>query len=248
MSNGRQGVLIGMSHSFGERFLQDYAGQLISNPRVAIVELIANAYDAGASTVNIRWPSAAMDEMSIEDDGTGMTRAEFETRWQELSYNRLHEQGEEVLFPPGAKKSHRVAFGRNGKGRLAAFCFADVYHIRTCKGGKSTTARVELTQDRNAAFRVTVDSEKDSNEHGTRIWAIAERRGIESDSLTQIIGSKFLVDPSFEIKVNGRPVQLLELEHLETSSLEIQPFGQLTVYQIDSMDHTRTGRLRGITW
>jgi len=249
VSNSTQGLLNGMTHSFGERFLQDYAGQIISNPRIAVVELIANAYDAGAGRVDIRWPSATTEEMSIADDGTGMTRSEFERRWQELSYNRLQEQGEEVQFPPGAKRrAHRIAFGRNGKGRLAAFCFADTYFIRTCKGGTCTIARVELAQGRNSAFHVTVESEEDSEDQGTKIWATAERRGIEADALTQIIGSQFLVDPSFDIKVNGRAVQLLDLENLETSSLDVEPFGQLTVYQIDGVDQTRTGRLRGITW
>jgi hypothetical protein len=45
-----QGVL------FDDRFLDKYAGPIISDPAVAIVELVANAWDAYATQVDIVWP------------------------------------------------------------------------------------------------------------------------------------------------------------------------------------------------
>ena len=44
--------------TFGSNFLRDYAGHIISDPRVSIIELIANAYDAGATRVEVKWPGA----------------------------------------------------------------------------------------------------------------------------------------------------------------------------------------------
>ena len=38
---------------FEFRFLDDYAGQIIRDPAVALVELVANAWDAYATSVHI---------------------------------------------------------------------------------------------------------------------------------------------------------------------------------------------------
>ena len=42
--------------SFGPKFLQDHAGHIMTDPRIALVELVANSYDAGAPLVEITWP------------------------------------------------------------------------------------------------------------------------------------------------------------------------------------------------
>ncbi len=44
---------------FGEAFLEDHAGRIISDPYVAVVELVANCWDAGARKVDITWPDKA---------------------------------------------------------------------------------------------------------------------------------------------------------------------------------------------
>ncbi len=66
--NGSQGLL------FDPRFLETYAGErILKSPRTAIVELVANAWDAGATRVRIRWPDADLGgEFSIEDNGEGI--------------------------------------------------------------------------------------------------------------------------------------------------------------------------------
>jgi len=63
--------------AFGASFLRDHAGQIITDPRIALIEMVANGYDAGATQVSIRWPSSVGDPWSLEDNGTGMTPAEF---------------------------------------------------------------------------------------------------------------------------------------------------------------------------
>jgi DNA mismatch repair ATPase MutL len=60
-----------MGAQFGPNFLTDHAGQIMSDPRVAVMELLANASDAGAIKVKIVWPSGVGEEFSMEDDGTG---------------------------------------------------------------------------------------------------------------------------------------------------------------------------------
>jgi len=112
---------------YDQRFIEDYLGGKMSSDVVtAIVELIANAWDAGAKNVKIEWPIESNEKFSITDDGHGLTRAEFSTRWTRLSYNRQQGQGNEVEVPEDNDISNkRTAYGRNGKGRFSAFCFAD---------------------------------------------------------------------------------------------------------------------------
>jgi len=56
---------------------QHHAGQIISEPRTAILELIANSYDAGATSIII-WPPEKGQKFSVTNDGIGMIRAEFD--------------------------------------------------------------------------------------------------------------------------------------------------------------------------
>src|ERR1022692_3404642 len=86
--------------SFSINFLRDHAGHIITDPKIAVNELIANAFDAGATAADITWPDDRVGEFAIEDNGTGMTESEFNRRWRTLSYDRLKEQGSTVEFPP----------------------------------------------------------------------------------------------------------------------------------------------------
>ena len=121
-SKGNTGENLELPFSFSPNFLRDHAGHIITDSKTAITELIANAYDAGATAVDITWPDDKTGTFAIADNGTGMTADEFSRRWRTLSYDRLKEQGADVEFPPRVPKRKRTAFGRNGKGRHAAFC------------------------------------------------------------------------------------------------------------------------------
>ncbi len=234
--------------AFGSNFLRDHAGPITTDPRIAILELVANAYDAGASRVEIIWPSGVSGEIKVTDNGTGMTRDEFARRWGTLSYNRIQEQGAEVVFPPGVKKHSRIAFGRNGKGRYSPFCFADSYTVTTTKDGKRIIAQVRLTDGGSEPFHSDIESEMDSLGHGTMITAHAYRRLLPPETIAELIGSKFSVDPSFFVSLNGRQISLQTLKALHTATLNVDGVGSIMIHRIDASMQDRTIKLRGITW
>jgi len=90
--SGGQGTL------FDERFLGRHAGAIMSDPTTALVELVANAWDAYATKVEIQWPDRETGAaFRIEDNGLGMSADEFEIRWRTLDYNRLSYQGATVM-------------------------------------------------------------------------------------------------------------------------------------------------------
>jgi len=54
------------------RFLESWVGSIITNPTTAIVELVANCWDAYATEVKITWPDpTTQKQYSISDDGQG---------------------------------------------------------------------------------------------------------------------------------------------------------------------------------
>ncbi len=234
--------------AFADRFLQDHAGQIISEPRTAILELIANSYDAGATEINIVWPTEKGQMFSVTDNGIGMTKAEFEKRWKTLCYDRTADQGTEVVFPKGVRGIKRTAFGRSGKGRHAPFCFADSYEVATTKDGDSIRVRVGLALAGTTPFEITPIGDSKKKGSGTVISAILERHLLGIDELRQLIGSKFIVDPSLCIKVNEQSVELMSLEGLKTTEIPLEGHGTITIHFIDSIEHYRSARLRGITW
>jgi len=107
-------------------FFQDYAGKLVADTNVALVELVANCWDAGAKRVDITWPENNGGYFEITDDGHGMTKDEFEKIWGKFNYNRRDNQGVTVDIP-GLSNQKRKVYGRNGKGRYSLFCFSDTY-------------------------------------------------------------------------------------------------------------------------
>ncbi|MGE5528240.1 MAG: ATP-binding protein [Patescibacteria group bacterium] len=236
------------SFSFGPRFLHDHAGRIITDPRIALVELVANSYDAGASLIKIQWPDNIGGIFQVEDNGTGMTMDEFNKRWRTLSYSRVLEQGPYVEYPPDVKGTKRIAFGQNGKGRYSPFCFADAYEVETWKNGNSIVARVELTQGGIEPFHCEIITEGTRKGHGTCIRAAIDRNQISVASVSEAIGSKFLVDPFFSVFINEIKLELFSLSGIASTSLQLDPYGTVVIHQIDAQMQDRTMFLRGITW
>jgi hypothetical protein len=239
---------LSLPFTFGSNFLKDHAGHIISDPRVAITELIANAYDAGATSVEITWPGESTGQFRISDNGIGMSLDEFNRRWRTLSYDRSQEQGDAVEFPPGVTRRNRTAFGRNGKGRHAAFCFADSYELCTKKDGASLRAEVRLTEGGTTPFDVRIVEQSNSKRHGTIISAIADHGLLAEDYIRDVIGGRFLVDPSFSIFVNGKPVQLVDVRTLSTASVTLEPWGTVEIRWLDAPAQDRSAKLKGLTW
>ena len=215
-----QGVL------FEDNYLVRTHKTLTSNPIVALTELVANAWDAGASLVRIVIPQALGQELSIEDDGTGLTKEEFLTRWPTLSYNRLAHQGEKVIFPPDKEHNVRIAFGRNGIGRHGMLCFAPEYSVITTKGKTKCTFNVST---RNQALAITPEFEETlpNDNHGTRLFAIVEQNRPDPERVLEELAKRFIADPSFVVEVNGKTIDTSDLmRDAKTTSFSIEYEGK----------------------
>lgn len=120
---------------FEEDYLLRTLGPIARIPDIALTELVANAWDAGACKIEILIPDQYNEEIFITDDGSGMTEDQFIKRWMTLGYDRLKHQGLMAEFPPKRSEWRRPAYGRNGVGRHGLLCFADSYMVETHRLG-----------------------------------------------------------------------------------------------------------------
>ena len=66
---------------FEEGYLEKSSGNIVKDADFAITELVANAWDAGATEVQIKLAKEIGDHFLIIDNGHGMSRIEFDARW-----------------------------------------------------------------------------------------------------------------------------------------------------------------------
>src|ERR1035437_3369628 len=90
---------VGQGCLFEQDFLRRTLGAIANTPEIALTELVANAWDAGASNVQIALPEEIGEFLRIEDDGTGMSASDFRRKWMTLGYDRVRNQGKFAEFP-----------------------------------------------------------------------------------------------------------------------------------------------------
>jgi hypothetical protein len=242
---------------YGERAFEDYLGdRILSDKKIAIIELVANAWDAYATQVDIRWPNVETNQpFSIQDNGSGMTAQEFEKCWMTLSYNRQEEPNGKYATPPPSLKNppNRTAYGTNGKGRHAGLCFSDEsYFVETSKSGKCITYKVTKNTLGNAPFNCEKISEKDTQETGTRIYTQSPvKTTIQPDDIRAEIGMRFSHDPRFNVAVDGIRVTFEDIPSQNTQTLEtihLNSGDTIEIAAIDIKSTDRQAKHHGIAW
>lgn len=236
---------------FEKNFFGRSHGSITRNSDIALTELVANAWDAGAFTVKITIPSQAGDDLVVEDDGCGLTPAEFSSRWMTLAYSRTAHQGTEVEFPPG-RTSHRHAFGRNGVGRHGLFCFGNAYDVLTCKAGVRFAVAIEDASDVGDHDPVKVRSSTISKAPGalpgTRLSVRVQRQLPDPEQIRELLACRFVADPEFRILVNDVVVVPHETDKLVHQ--EVVTVGTVKVHlkTYDSGTTGRTARQSGVAF
>ena len=234
----------------GSLFEVDYLirtlGALVNYPEIALTELVANAWDAGATTVNISIPEDYGSKLIIEDNGTGLSKEQFLNRWMKLGYNRLKHQGKNVIFPKGIN-SKRLAYGRNGVGRHGLLCFNNEYTVITNSEGKKSTFLI-TTISETQPFVIKDYKFETSNKTGTRLEVIVVKNLPKADKILDIISARFLHDPKFIVSINKKTVPLKQLIGLINSKEIILKNIKLNIHFIDSQKSARSTLYQGIAF
>lgn len=235
---------------FGTRFLESFVGKhILYDPKVAILELIANAWDAGATNVDIIWPTNDNEQsFSITDNGIGMTEEEFLIRWKTLSYDRISSQGEtiNVFHKP------RTVFGKNGVGRFAGFCFGDAYCVYSRKADKEICYEVQQGYG-DAPFKLIkkLSSSKIKSGSGTSIYIEAMSNiGVSEEVIRSEIGMRFLTDPNFVCYVNGKRVNFsdIDIHCIKNEDIFLINGDKISIKVIETNGSDKTTKQHGIAW
>jgi hypothetical protein len=233
---------------FEEDYLLRELGPVAHVPQVALTELVANAWDAGASKVDLFLPSEPGGTLTVVDDGHGMTAAQFSKRWMTLRYDRLKHQSSKVEFPKGSNAKLRKAYGRNGVGRHGLLCFGDQYQVETWRDSKLCTFVVG-TESGPSPFVVRSEEFAERDGSGTRLSVSVTRKLPDIKEIVTVLAARFVHDPAFQIRVNGVPLTLAKLEqHARTHLLELSDGRSAKVIVIDSTQQNHSSIHQGVAF
>lgn len=197
-------------------------GAVANLPDVSMSELVANAWDAGASEVRITIPKELGQRIEIADDGIGITEEQFRNRWMKLGYQRLKHQSEWAEFPPERKDQKRRAYGRNGIGRHGLLCFSDQYTVETRQYNEKTGRRFTVRQSSgDSPFNLVAEEAVKRTIHGTTLWTVITRALPDPDDLRDSLAFRFLYDPGFKIILNGEAVTIDDHKIVASGSLKL---------------------------
>ena len=151
---------------------------LYSNVPAVLSEVVANAWDADADSVDIVI-NPTVGKIVIDDNGVGMTAQEINDRYLFVGYDkRAHE-------PARTPIHDRLLMGRKGIGKLAVFSIADTVEVFSAKGGDKNCLRMsapaikKLIQKGNGDYHPEPIEASDFNvTRGTRIVLRDLRRGL----------------------------------------------------------------------
>ena len=90
---------------------------LYSNTPAVLAEVIANAWDADATKVNVDFDTTEM-KITVEDNGNGMNSADINDKYLRVGYQKRVKEG---LITKGGRKP----MGRKGIGKLSLFSIAN---------------------------------------------------------------------------------------------------------------------------
>lgn len=233
---------------FEDDYLLRELGQVAHVPQVALTELVANAWDAGASRVDLVLPTEIGGILTVTDDGHGMTPEQFKKRWMTLRYTREKYQGFNVEFPTGRTACPRKAYGRNGIGRHGLLCFANEYEVKTWRDGILATFVVG-TGAGSSPFVCRSETEEKHIGSGTRLQVQVTRKLPDADEILTVLSARFIHDPEFEVRVNGKLRPFTEIDgRISEETLCLSAGRHAKVIVIDSTRLNHSSLHQGIAF
>jgi hypothetical protein len=191
---------------------------LYSNVPAVVSEMVANAYDADAETVDV---NVKDDEIVIKDDGLGMSVSDANAKFLTVGYDKRAHETE-------TPKLYRKPMGRKGIGKLSAFAIAEKVQIQSIKSDPKTEKEIG-----RAAFVMDVgEIEKEAKakkpyypsplstsdfdfDKGTRIvLTLRKKRSVNPEYIRINLARRFsVIGRQFEVLVNTKRVTPAERQY-----------------------------------
>lgn len=108
----------------------------------AVAELVANAYDADATKVEVRISGSVPDQtIEVSDNGHGMSWEDLNEKYLRIGRNRRNDDG------TTSEGGRRRVSGKKGLGKLALFGIGSCVQVRTTRAGSTDGTVITLDWD-----------------------------------------------------------------------------------------------------
>jgi HSP90 family molecular chaperone len=214
---------------FDPSTLEHLGIQMYSRLPNALAELIANAYDADASIVEIKLYDSDENNKKIEiiDDGMGMSFEEVNDKFLRIGRHRRTFDGNRKT-PKG-----RIITGRKGLGKLALFGIGKNIQITTKNGGSTDELTFDLNwnditncDDSEYKPNFTIQQDKEAVESYTRIVLseLERKSAFDLDLISNSLSRLFnLMDDNFRIFLSLNDDNCIEItKELKYSNIETE--------------------------
>ena len=212
--------------------LTSILGENYRSTESAIKELVDNAWDADAGSVEILMPEPfEKAEIVIEDNGSGMTEKEIRNEYLFIARSRTSRKGE---FTP---HKNRKVKGRKGIGKFAGLLVAGEMKLISKARGVETTLTIikdEILKwkDDLEKLDLQISSKKCSkDETGTIIILKNLNQNLHFPNparLSQILITEYGRENDFEIFINEKPLDIQDLKgHSQKGSTSTDLAGEV---------------------
>ncbi|MFM2482806.1 ATP-binding protein [Celerinatantimonas sp. YJH-8] len=201
--------------------------ELIGDDRLAVFELVKNAYDANARSVDVtlNLESESPNIIVWDHDGFGMTKDDILNKWMEIgtdskrSKNRLRTPGLNRL-PLGEKGVGRLAVHKLGNELIINTRAKDSNEYKIAIDWTSLISKAEYIQDTKVTITKLDTPEFFPSETGTRIkigalnntnWTRGELRRLKRLLTSLISPFKSVSDFEVNLEIPGREKEIADL-------------------------------------
>lgn len=198
--------------------LEHLGVNLYSNVPAVLSEVVANSWDADATNVEIK---IGQNEITITDDGHGMTLDDINDKYLYVGYKRRNQEG-------GATLLGRAVMGRKGIGKLSLLSIADTVQVETFKDGAQNGFIISrqdiehhIAQNGEGTYQPTPlpESAMALETAGTRIVLTDLKKRItrsHSGYLRKRIARRFSIigeENEFNVSIDGVPVEITDRDY-----------------------------------
>ena len=189
---------------FSPRILDHLGVSAYNSLPKSLAELVANAYDADATEVQVSLPDVLDENATIElvDDGSGMSPEDLATKFLFIGRNKRQE----------GQRTHagRLVIGSKGIGKLAGFGIAGRVEVTTWHDGTQSSISIDrhALEDLKALSEhpFTISTAPTEHGHGTKLRLLHLNPDLHLQALNVIRRHLYRALPTiagFRVLVNG---------------------------------------------
>lgn len=221
---------------------------LYSNTPAVLSEVVANAWDADATVVEIETDQES-ECITIIDNGNGMSLSEINDKFLRVGYQK-RKNGENY-----SEKYHRPVMGRKGIGKLSLLSIAETIYIYSKKGAECNAFCLSLNDIEDAINNADgryspreIDFVDFSETSGTKIEIRNFKKNISRapEHLRRRLSRRFgIIGENFMIKINNEPIRLEDRGYFQKLQFSwiIGNLAETVKQQLPSIQSTYDGQL-----